>query len=190
MQKGNNTQLRIKSIAVDSFGNYLLLCEGKSTDIRDDLLFTLQADTLPASYLIDSDMKKKFKTVSLFKRLQARAALAPDAYSGVVRIANRDFVLNRLNPGLQLKPGSEKTGAYKHYASALGYMLASLHSNVQLKSCREFTAKVNKEVKMRQFKIEIIEMVYAYNEQLEQRWEGFGERYASLCKTQLLSDRR
>ena len=182
--------LDIKSIAIDSFGNYLLLCEGKSSDIRDDLLLTLKAESLPASYRIDADMKKKFKDISLIQRIQVTSTLMPDNYNEVIRIGNRDFILNRLNPSLQLKPRSEKTHSYKSYASALGFMLASFHSDVRLETGRRFTTKINQEVKTRQFKVEMIEMVYAYNEQLEKRWERFGDSYTSSCKTQLLSDIR
>ncbi len=189
-QKALSPIFKIKSTAIDSFGNFLLLCEGKSADIRDDLLFTLNADTLPASYLVDSDMKKKFKEVSMLKRMKATSALTPENYTGVIKIDNRNFILSKLNPSLQLRPESEKTRSYKNYASALGFMLASFHSNAQLQTCRSFAQKINKEVNTRQFKIEMIAMVYAYNEHLERKWEGFGERYASSCKRQLLSDIR
>lgn len=189
-QKDLDPTLEIKSIAIDNFGNYLLLCEGKSTDIRDDMLLTLNADTLPVSYHIDSNVKREFKDISLIQRIQATSARLPDNYTGVIKIGNRDFILNKLNPSLQLKPESEQTRSYKKYASALGFMLASFHANVQLESCRSFTKRINKEVKKRQFKIEMLKMVYTYNEQLERRWERFGDKYASTCNSQLLSDIR
>jgi uncharacterized protein (DUF2252 family) len=189
-EKRLDPMLDIKSIAIDSLGNYLLLCEGTSTDIRDDLLLALTAETLPTSYRIDSDMKKTFKDISLMQRIQATSKLIPDNYTGVIKINNRNFILSKLNPSLQLRPQSEKTRSYMNYASALGFMLASFHSDVRLKACRTFAKKINQEVKTRQMKVEMIGMVYAYNEQLEKRWASFGERYTSSCKTQLLSDIR
>lgn len=185
-----SAELEIKSIAINSFGDYLLLCEGKSTDIRDDVLFILNVQTLPVSYRIDADLKKKFKDISLIQRIQATAALTPDKYTEVIKIDNRDFILSKLHPRLQLRPQSEKTRSYMNYASALGFILAGFHADVRLKTCRTFAQKINKEVKTRQLKIEMIQMVYAYNEQLEKKWEDFGDRYASTCKAQLLSDRR
>jgi len=189
-QKALSPMLDIKSIAIDKFGNYLLLCEGKSADIRDDLLLTLNAETLPASYRIDSGLKKKFKGISLAQRIQVTSTLTPDNYSGVVKIDNKDFFLSRLHQNFQLRPQSEKTSSYKSYASALGFILASHHADVRLEACRSFAKKINNEVKTRQFKIKMIEMVYAHNEQLERRWGRFGDRYASTCRTQLISDIR
>ena len=189
-QKAFSPILDIKSIAIDSFGNYLLLCEGKSTDIRDDLLFTLNAETLPASYHIDPHMNKKFNDISLIQRIKTTSVFTPENFTGVIKIDNRAFILSKLNPSLQLRPQSEKTSSYQDYAAALGFMLASFHSDVRLETCRSFAKRINQKVKTRQFKIEMLEMVYAYNETLEQRWERFGEKYASVCKTQLLSDIR
>lgn len=189
-QKNLDSMLEIKSIAIDSFGNYLLLCEGKSPDIRDDLLFTLNAETLPVSYHIDAQMKREFKNISLIQRVKVTSARLPGDYTGVIKIDNRDFILSKLNPSLQLKPKSEQTREYKDYASALGFMLASFHANAPLETCRSFAKRINKEVKKRQFKIEMLEMVYTYNEVLERRWERFGDRYASSCNSQLLSDIR
>jgi hypothetical protein len=189
-QKNLTPLLDIKSIAIDTFGDYLLLCEGKSTDIRDDLLLTLRASALPASYHIDSDLKKKFQDISLVQRIRVTSTRTPNNYTGAIKIDKRDFVLSKLNPSLQLRPRSEKTRSYKQYASALGYMLASFHTDERLETCRTFTKKITQEVKIRQFKIEMIDMVYAYNEQLERRWEHFGDTHASACKTQLLSDTR
>jgi uncharacterized protein DUF2252 len=189
-KKSLNPLLDIKSIAIDSFGNYLLLCEGKSPDIRDDLLLRLNAQTLPASYHIDTSMKKKFKDISLIQRIHTTSARTPENYTGVLTIDNEDFIVSKLNQSLQLRPQSEETHSYKNYASVLGFMLASFHSDERLKTCRSFAKKINKEVKKRQFKIEMIKMVYAYNEQLERRWHSFDERYASVCKTQLISDIR
>ena len=189
-QKPLSPRLKIKSIAIDSFGNYLLLCEGKSADIRDDLLFILNAETLPASYYIDSDMNKKFNNISLVQRIQTTSVFTPENSTGVIKLDNREFILSKLNPGLQLRPESEKTSSYKNYAAALGFMLASFHSDVRLETCRSFAKKINEEVKTRQFKIEMLEMVYAYNENLEGRWGNFSEKYASVCKIQLLSDIR
>jgi len=168
--------LPLKDIAIDRYGNYMLLCEGKSKSAHDDMIFTLSASTLPISYYINSKMKKKYLNKSRLQKKKAVSSFNQTQYAGSVKINNQDFFVDKLNPTLQLNPNSEDTSAYKKYASALGYMLASFHSNPSLKSCKSFSEKVNTQVKPRVVKTEIISMVYAYNETLESKWESFTDK--------------
>ena len=168
--------LPIKDVAINRYGNYLLLCEGKTKKAQDDIIFTLSINTIPVSYHVNTEMKKNYLNRSIAQKRQVLSSFNQTQYAGSVRINHQDFFVNKLNPTLKLKPDSEDTRAYKKYAAALGYMLASFHSNPELKSCQKFSNKVNTQVKTRVVKTEIISMVYAYNETLESRWESFTDK--------------
>lgn len=168
--------LPIKDIAVDTYGDYLILCEGETKTAQDDIIFTLSVRTLPVSYQVNKQMKQTYLSKSLLSKPYVVSSFNQSAYAGNVQIQNKNYFVNKLNPSLSLQPESEKTRAYKNYAAALGYMLASFHSNPALNSCKTFISKVKKEVKTRTVKTEIISMVFSYNEALEENWESFSEK--------------
>jgi len=168
--------LPIKDIVENTYGDYLLLCEGKTKKVHDDVIFKLSVPTIPVSYQVNKKMKQNYLNKSLLGKNQAVSSFNQSKYAGTVHIKDKDYFVNKLNPSLSLRPQSEKTHVYKNYAAALGYMLASFHSNPALKACESFSSKVKKEVKTRRVKIEIISMVYTYNETLEERWESFSDK--------------
>ncbi|PHR54265.1 MAG: hypothetical protein COA44_13680 [Arcobacter sp.] len=168
--------LPIKDIVMDEFGNYLLLCEGKTDKINDDIIFIVSANTVPVSYQVNAKMKNNYLKKSLLNKHEVMQSFNQTAYAAIVRVKGQSFFVNKLNPSLKLEPQSEKTRAYKKYASALGFMLAKFHSNPDLKSCKSFSNKLNKQVKTRVVKTELISMVYSYNETLEQNWEDFTDK--------------
>ena len=168
--------LPIKDIAKNSYGDYLLLCEGKTKKLNDDIIFTLSARTVPVSYQVDKEMKKSYLNKSLLHKSKVISSFNQTEYAGSIKINKQNYFVNKLNPSLKLQPQSEKTRSYKNYAAALGYMLASFHSNPALKPCLNFSKKVKREVKTRVVKTEIISMVYAYNETLEENWESFSDK--------------
>jgi len=171
----NFNLLAIKDIAKDNYGNYLLLSEGRSDSNYDDMIFILSADTLPMSYYINESMKKAYLSSSQTHKKEALSSFNKTPYASRISINKQTFFINKLNPTLKLKPQSQKTRAYKKYAAALGYMLASFHANSKLKKSQSFRAKVNTQVKPRLVKTEMISMVYSYNETLENRWENFSD---------------
>lgn len=189
-QYPQSSLLNIKSIAIDHYGNYILLCEGNSKAIQDDIILTLTAQTLPASYQIDTKMKKRYSNSSLNNKLHAVSSFNQNSYTGMIKINNRDFFVSKLNPSLKLSPQSEKTRYYKNYASALGFVLASFHANAGLEVGQSFAKQVNSEVKIRQLKIEMIDLVYSYNQHLEEKWGNFSDEDLSACKDKFLSDSR
>jgi len=168
--------LPIKDIILDEFGNYLLLCEGKTKGINDDIIFTLSACTVPVSYQVNTKMKKNYLNKSLLNKHSVISSFNQSNYAGSIHVKGQEFFVNKLNPSLKLEPLSEKTREYKDYASALGFMLAKFHSNPELKSCKTFNKKINKHVKPRVVKTELIAMVYAYNNTLEEKWENFTDQ--------------
>jgi hypothetical protein len=173
--------LPIKDIVIDAYGDYLLLSEGHSSSLDDDIIFTLSAQTLPVSYQVDETMRKDYLNQSIMNRNRVISSFNKNKYAKVISIDKQDFFLNKLNIDLRLRPASDETNSYKDYASALGYMLASFHSNSAQTSCREFAKKVNRQIKQRIFKTEIISMVYAYNETLENRWGSFSQKRMPMC---------
>lgn len=168
--------LPIKDIVMDEFGNYFLLCEGKTDKLNDDIIFTISASTVPVSYQVNAKMKNSYLNKSLLNMHEVMQSFNQTDYAGSIRVKGQNFFVNKLNPSLKLEPQSEKTRAYKNYASALGFMLAKFHSNPDLKSCKSFSQKINKQVKPRVVKTELISMVYSYNEALEQKWENFTDK--------------
>lgn len=168
--------LAIKDIAMDKFGNYMLLSEGKTDKPQDDMIFILSAYTTPISYQLDSNMKKSYQNKSRSDKPMVVSSFNQSNYAGTIKIHEQDFFVTKLNPALKLEPQSEQTREYKNYASALGFILASFHANPELKSCTQFSDKINKQVKQRVVKTELISMVYAYNETLEKRWEDFTDK--------------
>lgn len=168
--------LPIKDIIMDEFGNYLLLCEGKSDKLNDDIIFALSANTVPVTYQVNAKLKNSYLNKSLRNKHEVMKSFNQTDYTGSIRAKGQSFFVNKLNPSLKLEPQSEKTRAYKNYASALGFMLARFHSNPDLQSCKSFSKKLNKQVKYRVVKTELISMVYAYNETLEQKWEDFTDK--------------
>jgi len=173
--------LPIKDIVTDAYGDYLLLSDGKSSILDDDIIFTLSAQTLPASYRVDEQLKKDYWNKSLSDRDRVIASFNKNRYAKIISIGDQEFSLNKLHIDLKLRPASEETNAYKDYAAALGYMLASFHSNSAQTSCRDFAKKANQQVKPRLLKTEIISMVYAYNETLENRWGSFNQKKMPMC---------
>ena len=173
--------LPIKDLVMDPYGDYLLLSEGASTKLDDDIIFTLSAQTMPVSYQINNKMKKEYLSTSVLNKNKAIASFNKDTYSVIVTIADQEFFLNKLNGNLRLKPKSKETVDYQDYASALGYMLAGFHSNAAHTLSQDFTKKANTQVKQRLLKVELISMVYAYNEVLENRWGSFNQKKISMC---------
>ena len=168
--------LPIKDIVINEEGNYLVLSDGQTNKLDDDIIFMLTANTLPISYQVNIKMKKNYLKKSLLTKHEVISSFNQTKYAGSLRINNQDFFVNKLNPSLKLEPQSEQTRAYKNYASALGFMLAKFHSNPDLKSCKNFNKQINKQVKTRLVKTELISMVYAYNETLEEKWEDFSDK--------------
>jgi len=165
--------LPVKDIAMDEYGDYLFLCEGKTKAVEDDIIFVLSARTLPVTYQVNAKMKKAYLNTTLLKQEKVISSFNKNQYVGHITIDGQNFYVNKLNPSLKLQPQSEKTRAYKNYASALGFTLASFHSNANIKPCKDFKLKAISQVKQRLLKTELIAMVYAYNETLEERWEIF-----------------
>ncbi len=173
--------MAIKDIVIDEYGDYLLLSEGKSTKQDDDIIFSLSANTVPVSYQVDLQMKTMYLEKSLIDKNKVIASFNKNHYAEIITIGTQEYFINKLNPRLDLKPQSEKTNAYKNYAAALGFMLASFHSNSKLVSCKEFAKKARQQVQQRLLKTEILTMVYAYNEALEEKWEEFNAQKLSAC---------
>jgi hypothetical protein len=126
-------------------------------------------------------MRKDYLNKSILDRDRVIASFNKNRYAKIISIDDQDFFLNKRNIDLRLKPESDETNAYKDYASALGYMLASFHSNPAQTSCRDFAKKANQQVKQRLLKTEMISMVYAYNETLENRWGSFSQKKMPMC---------
>ncbi|MDF1880236.1 hypothetical protein JHD50_02780 [Sulfurimonas sp. MAG313] len=168
--------LPVKDIVLNEYGNYLLLCEGKTTKQNDDIIFILSASTLPVSYQLNKKMKKSYQFKSVIDKPDVISSFNQTDFAGTISLNNQRLFVEKLNPSLKLQPLSEITRVYKEYAAALGFMLASYHANPQLKSCNKFTKKVKNQVNPRRVKIELISMVYAYNETLEQKWEDFSDK--------------
>ncbi len=174
--------LKVKAVALDSLGDYLLLSEGKSDSINDDMVFKLSLNTLPVSYQINTKMKNKYFHKSLLDKAKAVSSFNQKTYAGLLTMNKQKFYVSRITPELKLRPQSEQTRAYKNYAAALGYMLASFHANTRLNTCKDFSKKATQQVKKRLLKTELISMIYAYNETLEENWEDFSMQPLLTCK--------
>ena len=159
--------LPLKGIALNSYGDYLLLCEGKSSHLDDDIIFILSAKTLPVTYQVNSKMKKKYLEKTTSTQTNVVSSFNQNNYAGTIELHSQKFFVSKLSPKLGLHPNTDNTKVYKNYASALGYMLASFHANAELQACNNFSKKAQKQIKKRLVKTEMISMVYAYNEKLE-----------------------
>jgi len=168
--------LPIKDIAKDQYGNYLFLCEGKTTNMRDDIIFTASLSTIPVSYHVNPKMKRNYHSKTRTSKVQVVSSFNQTNYAGHIQVQGKQFFVNMLNASLSLEPTSEKTREYKAYASALGHTLAGFHSNPDLLTCKTFSKNINKHVKQRVLKTELIAMVYSYNETLEEKWENFTDQ--------------
>ena len=174
--------LPIKGIALDPYGDYLILCEGISERLHDDIIFTLSAYTLPVSYRVNEKMKKEYWNKSLFTQIGLISSSDQKSYAGTVTINQQKFFVDKLSPELRLKPRPDDPCTYKEYAKALGYTLAGFHSNSDVKTCQDFCQKAKKKVRQRLLKTELISMVYAYNEILEEEWQSFNSKRVSIPK--------
>lgn len=177
----NTTPMPIKDIAVDAFGNYLVLCEGNSKSLHDDTIYTLSAKTLPLSYRFDNLLKRTYIQECQKHQDETIARFNRNDKVGEITLDGKQFLLSQLNPSLALKPQSDKTRAYKNYAAALGYMLASFHANPAVETCESFSQNANRQVNRRLVQVELVEMVYRYNETLERRWENFSSKSLVSC---------
>jgi hypothetical protein len=167
--------LGIKDIALDHYGNYLLLSEGKSKAVQDDLIFTLSPKTLPLSYRFDKQMKKTYLKASKATRSHQ------GTFSTQITLQKKTFFLAQRHPDLELKPESDQTRAYKKYASALGHMLAVFHTNPKLQPCKQFSHKASRQVNERLVEVELVTLAYEYHDTLEQRWEAFSSKDLLTC---------
>jgi hypothetical protein len=159
--------LPLKGIALNAYGDYLLLCEGKSTKLDDDIIFILSAKTLPVSYQINVEMKQKYLKKTSNKQIDVISSFNQNNYAGTIELNSQKFFVSKLSPKLSLHPDTDNTKVYKNYASALGYMLASFHANSELQVCNDFSKKAQKQIKKHLVRNEMISMVYSYNERLE-----------------------
>ncbi len=163
-------------------GNYLVLCEGKTENLQDDVIYSLSAKTLPLSYHFDTLLRQTYLQESLKNQNEIIARFNKDKLITEITLSGKHFLLSQLNPQLALKPHSEKTEAYKNYAAALGYMLASFHANPEVRLCQDFSTKATRQVNRHLLKVELIGMVYNYNETLERRWANFSSKKLLSCK--------
>jgi len=168
--------LPIKGIALNAYGDYLLLCEGLSTKLDDDIIFILSAKTLPVSYQVNAKMKQKYLQKTSTKQVDVVSSFNQNNYAGTIELNSQTFFISKLSPKLGLRPDTDNTKVYKNYASALGYMLASFHANSDLEMCNDFSKKAQKQIKKHLVKNELISMVYAYNERLENNFYAFADK--------------
>ncbi len=174
--------LGVKDIVSNARGDYLILSEGKSKALNDDMVFKLSLNTLPVSYQLNAKLKAKYFHKSLMEKAKVISSFNQNSYAGLITLQDKKFYVSRILPDLKLRPQSDKTRAYKNYAAALGYLLASFHANSEFQTCQNFCEKATREVKIRVLKTELIQMVYAYNETLETKWENFGSHNLLSCK--------
>jgi len=168
--------LPLKGIALNTYGDYLLLCEGKSTKLDDDIIFVLSAKTLPVSYQVNEHMKQKYLKQTATKQVDVVSSFNQNNYAGTIVLRSQKFFVSKLSPKLSLRPATDNTKVYKNYASALGYMLASFHANSDLKMCNDFSKKAQKQIKKHLVKNELISMVYAYNDRLENKLYALADK--------------